>query len=133
MLTSNALKIALFLACAGHVAACSSGRDVEVTGEVIAPASARVQGAIQLDFLDVAGEGETPSVVQTLKLDAPGAFSQTVSLAGTDVIVRAINDKDGNAACSLGEAWAQAQAKIGEDGKVAPLVLTLSATSCPTN
>ena len=54
-------------------AACSSGRDVEVKGEVIAPASLSLDGKILVEFVDVI-DVENREVVDSVELDAPGSF-----------------------------------------------------------
>ena len=108
---------------------CSSARDVEVTGEVQAPASG-TQGKILLDFMDIVSDSETPESVHTQTLDAPGAFTATAPLEGDQVRVRAVDDKDDNGACTAGEAWAQVDADITED-KVEGVKLTLKVEPCP--
>lgn len=109
---------------------CSSARDVEVTGEVSAPASAGVEGKILLDFLDIVDAAETPESVHTQTLDALGTFTATAALEGDKVRIRAINDKDGDGACTEGEAWAEVDAEIAED-KVADVKLELAVATCP--
>lgn len=109
---------------------CSSGRDVEVTGQVNAPASLTLDAKIHVDFVDVSADGEE-EVAHTISLDAPGSFAETVSLEGDRVLVRAILDKDGDGACSAGEAWASAEAAIAEDDTVEPVSLTLDTKACP--
>ncbi len=114
--------------------ACSSGRDVEVSGEISAPATAQVQASLVVEFLDVTGEGDAieTSVAHTIALDAPGVFKETVSLAGDKVIVRAIVDADGDGACSVGELWGESPAtEIGEEGRVEALALVLGSAACP--
>lgn len=110
---------------------CSSSRDVEVTGEVSAPASAGVQGSILLDFLELQGEGETPESAHTETLQALGAFSVTAPLEGDKVRIRAINDRDGNGACSSGEAWAEVDADVSAENKIEGVKLELTTATCP--
>lgn len=110
-------------------AGCSSARDVEVTGEVSAPASAGVSGKILLDFLDIS-DADAPESVHTQTLDALGAFTATASLEGDEVRIRAIDDDDGNGVCSNGEAWAEVDAAITDD-KVADVKLELTNAPCP--
>jgi hypothetical protein len=111
-------------------AACSSGRDVEVKGEVIAPASLSVDGTILVEFVDVI-DVEKREVVHSVELDAPGSFDAKVALEGDKVMVRAIADADGNGACSAGESWAEVEATIAEDDTVEPVSLTLADAACP--
>jgi hypothetical protein len=107
---------------------CSSARDVEVTGEVTSAAS--LQGKIVLDFMDLASDSETPESVLTEELAAPGPFTVTAPLEGDQVRVRAVNDSDGNGACSAGEAWAEVDAEVTED-KVSGVKLELKSAPCP--
>jgi hypothetical protein len=48
------------------------------------------------------------------------------------VLVRAINDKNSDGACSSGEEWAQAEAVIAEDDSVEAVTMTLALTACPS-
>ena len=114
------------------VAACGGGREVEVAGEVTAPAGVAAGGPIFLDFADVLDDGEAPESVHTASIDAPGAFAERVELEGDKVRVRAIADLDGNQACSAGEAWAEVEAEIADDDTVEPVALTLANSPCPT-
>ena len=131
MLRSMILPGAVLSMLAIEIAGCGAGRDVEVTGNVSAAATVRVQGPILLEFLDVLADGQTPTVTHTVKLDAIGAFTEKVPLEGKQVIVRAINDTDGNGACSAGEAWVETKADISGDDKVGPVSLALVSAECP--
>ena len=130
MLRSMIVRSAFLSVLAFEIAGCSSGRDVEVTGSVSAAQSVQVQGPIVLQFLDVVADDQTPEVAHTMKLDALGPFSQKVPLEGKQVIVRAINDKDGNGACTNGEAWVDVRAEISTDDKVGPVALALVSAEC---
>lgn len=111
--------------------ACSSSRDVEVSGSVAAPLGQAVSGPITLSFLDVISSDETPKSVAETKLDAVGEFKQTVSVEGDKVRVRALVDTNGDGACSTGELWAETDAAIQDDDSVAPVTLTLGTAPCP--
>jgi len=111
--------------------ACSSGRDVEVTGSVVAPAGVAVSGPITLSFLDVVADDETPESVAETKLDTVGEFKQTVTVEGDIVRVRAVVDSDGNGACTAGESWAESDAAVQDDDTVAPVTLMLGTAPCP--
>jgi hypothetical protein len=114
------------------LAGCGSSREVEVKGEVQAPSSIAVQGAIRVEFIDVTGDETADSeVVHSVELTTPGAFDEKVSLEGDKVLVRAINDSNDDGECSAGEAWGEAEAEIGEDDTVVPLTLTLANAPCP--
>ena len=131
MLRSMIFPGAVLSMLAIEIAGCGAGRDVEVTGSVSAAASVQVQGPIVLQFLDVLADDQKPAVAYTAKLNALGAFTQKVPLEGKQVIVRAINDTDGNGACSSGEAWVEAKADISGDDKVGPVSLALVSAECP--
>jgi hypothetical protein len=111
------------------LAGCAADREVEVTGSVTSGES--VSAPITLDFLDVVEGEDTPKSVLTAKLDALGAFTQTVSVSGDTVRVRAVVDNDGDGVCSAGELWAEADATIKDDDTVDPVALALGHTPCP--
>jgi hypothetical protein len=110
--------------------ACGSSRDVEVSGEVSAPASVAVEGPISVQFFDVVDE-ESPERVHSITLETTGAFGEKVSLAGDDVRIVALDDRDANGACSAGEPWAQVEAPIKDDDTIDPVTLTLGLSPCP--
>ena len=114
------------------VAGCSSARDVEVSGKVSAPSSLTVGDKVVIDFIDVVGEGseEKRTVAHTSQLTKLGDFKETVPLEGDRVVIRAIDDRDGNGACSAGEPWGEVQAPISAD-KVEAASLSLSMAACP--
>jgi hypothetical protein len=121
--------------CLGLAAlGCSSARDVEVSGKVTAPSTLTLGDKLVVQFIDVVGEGTDTktSIAQTAELKAPGDFKQTVPLEGNEVLVRAIDDRDGDGKCTAGEAWGQANAKITDD-KVEPVSLTLAMAACPVD
>ena len=128
--TSNLVWI-LVMATGALAVGCSGSREVEVSGEVSAPATVSVNGPITLDFFDVIAEGEEPKSVHTATLDSLGEFKETVELEGDTVRVRAINDLDGDGACTNGEAWGEADAAISDDDKVETIKLELSNGPCP--
>lgn len=111
---------------------CSSGRDVEVSGKISAPSSVTTGNKLAIDFFDVVGEGEAleKSLAHSMEMEAPGDFKETVALEGDKVIVRAIDDRDGDGKCTAGEAWGEAEAEVVED-KVEAVTLTLGTAACP--
>lgn len=111
---------------------CSSGRDVEVSGKISAPSSVTTGNKLAIQFIDVVGEGESleKSVAHSMEMQAPGDFKETVALEGNKVIVRAIDDRDGNGECTAGEAWGEKEAEVVED-KVEAVTLTLGTAACP--
>ena len=59
-----------------------------------------------------------------------GDFAETVSLEGDTVLVRVIDDRDGDGKCTPGEAWGETEASI-EDDEVEAVSLVLAAAACP--
>jgi hypothetical protein len=119
--------------CLGlNALACSSGRDVEVSGTVSAASGLTVGDKLVIDFLEIEGEGEdrTMSLAGSAELAQPGDFRETVSLEGDKVLVRAIDDRNGDGKCSAGEAWGESEATIADD-KVEAIALSLRAAACP--
>jgi hypothetical protein len=111
---------------------CSSARDVEVSGKVTAPSSLTVGDQVVIDFIDVVGEGPDAeeNVAHTTQLKLLGDFKETVALEGDRVLIRAIDDRNGDGACSAGEAWGQVQAAVEQD-KVEAATLMLGTAACP--
>lgn len=109
---------------------CSSGRDVEVKGEVTAPSSLTLDAKIHVDFVDVIADGDE-AVAHSIELDAPGSFAEKVSLEGDKVLVRAILDKNADGKCSEGEPWGSAEAEVKDDDTVEPVAVTLTMQACP--
>jgi hypothetical protein len=128
----KSLVVVGWVCLALNAAACSSGRDVEVSGKVTAPSNLTVGDKLAVDFIDVVGEGDTveKSVAHSMELQTLGDFKETVALEGEKVIVRAIDDKNDDGKCSAGEAWGEIEADIVED-KVEAVTLTLGTAPCP--
>jgi hypothetical protein len=133
MLERKGFFYALIAAAGFSALACSGSRDVDVTGSVSAPAGTQLTAPISLDFRDIVNDSDPPKSVLTTKLDAPGDFEQTVSVAGDKVRVFALVDANGDGACSAGELWAETDAPIGSDDKVEPVSLALAQGTCPAN
>lgn len=125
-------RAAVGLLCFAFGAGCSSARDVEVSGKVTAPSSLTVGDKVVVDFIDVVGVGDDAkqSVAHTTQLAAPGDFKETVPLEGDQVLIRAIDDRNGDGACSAGEAWGETQAEVLHGKAVATSVM-LAMTACP--
>jgi hypothetical protein len=114
-----------FLMCVG----CGASREVAIQGEVASSASAQLEGPIAVQFFDLL-EPTKPLLVHSIKLEKLAAFDAKASLEGDQVLVRAINDRDGNGACSAGEAWAEARAVVKDDTAEA-VNLDLKVVDCP--
>lgn len=125
-------RAAVGLLCFAFGVGCSSARDVEVSGKVTAPSSLMVGDKVVIDFIEVVGTGTDAkrSVAHTTQLAALGDFKETVSLEGDQVLIRAVDDRDGNGACSAGEAWGETQAEV-IDGKAVATDVALASTACP--
>jgi hypothetical protein len=127
--------VAVGWVCLGlNALACSSGRDVEVSGKISAPSSLMVGDKLVVDFIEVTGEGDEreTTLAASAELKTLGDFKQTVSLEGDKVLVRAIDDRDGDGKCSSGEAWGESEASI-ENDKVEAVSLTLGMAACPAS
>ncbi|MEZ4371105.1 MAG: hypothetical protein R3B07_09780 [Polyangiaceae bacterium] len=111
---------------------CSSGRDIEVTGSVSAASSAAVDGEILLSFYEFDTEDATSRIhIDDRKLSELGDFNETISVEGSKIVIVAINDRDGDGACSTGEAWAEVEAEVKEDDTIEPVSIVLNNTACP--
>ena len=107
---------------------CGSSREVAIKGQLAS--NATVEGPIAVQFFDVV-DAQKPSLVHSIKLDALAAFDEKAPLQGTEGLVRAINDRDGNGACSTGEPWGEVRAPIKDDETVDAVSVELSAAPCP--
>jgi hypothetical protein len=107
---------------------CGSSREVAIKGQVASTAT--VEGPIAVQFFDLV-EAEKPSLVHSIKLDKLAAFEEKASLQGNEVLIRAINDRDANGACSAGEPWAEVRSPIKDDETVDAVSLELMAAPCP--
>ena len=117
------------MVCLGlNVVACSSERDVEVSGTVTAPSSLMVDSSVRLEFLDADVESYPTKARATLM--GLGDFRSTVALDGDEVTVLAIDDRDGNGACTDGEAWGVGSAAVAGD-RAEGISVTLALEPCP--
>ena len=110
---------------------CGSSREVAIKGQLASSTSAQVDGPIAVQFFDIV-DAAKPSLVHSITLDRLAAFDAKAALQGDEVLVRAINDRDGNSACSAGEPWAEVRVPVKEDDTVDAVSLELNAGSCPT-
>lgn len=112
--------------------ACSSGRDVELTGDVSAASSAAIEGDILLSFYEIDSADDTSRIhIDDQTLAGLGTFSQTISVEGSKVVIVAINDRDGDGACSTGEAWGEVLAEVQDDDTIEPVSIVLQDSPCP--
>jgi hypothetical protein len=113
---------------------CSSARPVEVTGEVKGAASVTLTGPISIEFFEVsdpAEEAAEPVSIKKIELAQAGEFSETIDVEGDAIRIFALDDADKDGACDEGEAWAETEAAVNEDGTVARVTLELSLAACP--
>ena len=110
---------------------CGSSREVAIKGQVGSSTAAQVDGPIAVQFFDIVDTAK-PSLVHSIKLDRLAAFDEKAALQGDEVLVRAINDRDNDGACSTGEAWAEVRVPVKEDNTVEAVNLELKADACPT-
>lgn len=108
---------------------CSSGRDVEVAGTAAPAPGLSTKGAVIVEVYDLA-DAEDPKLVGTTKLDAAGKFSSKFTVEGDSLRLRAIDDADGNGACSAGELWGSVEVKVTNDA-VKDAAIELMALPCP--
>jgi hypothetical protein len=108
---------------------CGSSREVAIKGQ-LGSSSAPVEAPVAVQFLDIVGT-EKPALVHSIKLDELAAFDAKASLEGNEVLIRAINDRDENGACSAGEPWAEVRASVKEDDTVDAVSLELATGACP--
>ena len=114
----------MLLMCVG----CGASRDVAIKGQVAS--NATVEGPIAVQFFDLV-ETQKPSLAHAIKLDKLAAFDEKAPLEGNEVLIRAINDRDANGACSAGELWAEVRSPVKADDTVDAVSLELSAAPCP--
>lgn len=109
------------------LAGCGGAREIEVEGEVAAPAS--VTGPISVEFFDVADDEEIS--VLSIEVAEAGAFKQTVEVEGDAIRIFALADADADGACTEGEAWGEIEAAVSDDDTVAPVAIELALEPCP--
>jgi hypothetical protein len=101
--------------------ACSSARDVDVSGTVAESATTKPGGPIRLEFYEPVDSGDAAPVAPELKLldsaslQAAGTFDETVSMKGKQLYVIGIVDSDGSNACTDGESWGATIVTVGAD------------------
>ncbi len=122
----------LLLGVLGALVGCAAARDVEVSGRVKAPSALAVGDVLVIEVIDVVGQGKSAqrTVAHRGALEGLGEFEASVLLEGDQVLVRAIDDRNGDGECSLGEAWAETYAPVEVD-RVTGVSLVLGIEQCP--
>ncbi len=123
------VMVTLFSAAA--LAGCSGTQEYEITGEITSGQA--VAGPISLEFFEVAQDDEeaAPESVLKVELEGLGPFTETVEVAeDSNILVMALEDTDGDGACTEGELWAEAEVTPNEDGTVEAVNLELTAAAC---
>lgn len=115
---------------------CGSSRDVKVSGNVTTSPDVAATDPIHLDFYERTaaesdGGADKFELVHSVGLATPGDFSETVALTGDNLVVVAIADADGNAACTDGEAWGRAEVTVDENNDVTLNLDVAPQTTCP--
>jgi len=121
--------ITLFSAAA--LAGCTATQEVEVTGEITSAQT--VAGPITLEFFEIAQDDEEAEreSVHKVELDGLGEFAETVEVAeDANIIIMALEDADGDGACTDGELWAEVEVTPKDDGTVDAVALDLTADTC---
>ncbi len=126
------IKLAMVtLFSAAALAGCSDTQEYEITGEI--SSAQAVAGPISLEFFEVVPDDEEAARESVLKveLDDLGPFTETVEVAGdSTIVVLALEDTDGDGACSAGELWAEAEITPNDDDTVDAVNLQLTAAPC---
>lgn len=133
MNTKNILMSLAVVSIFAFAPGCDSTQEVEVSGE--ATAAATVTGPISIEFFEVASAdddaADAPVSIKKIEIEKPGPFKETLEVEGDTIRIFALADSDKNGACSEGEAWAEVEAPIAEDGTLAKVALALTAVACP--
>jgi hypothetical protein len=128
----NNIKLAMVtLFTAAALAGCSDTQEYEITGEI--SSAQTVAGPISLEFFELAQDDEeaTRESVLKVELDELGPFTETVEVAGdAKIVVLALEDTDGDGACTDGELWAEAEVTPNDDDTVDAVNLALTAAPC---
>ncbi|MBW2457578.1 MAG: hypothetical protein JRI68_23935 [Deltaproteobacteria bacterium] len=127
-------KIALTmitLISAAALAGCTATQELEVTGEITSAQS--VAGPIALEFFEIAQDDEEAEreSVHKVELEGLGSFTETVEIAeDANIVIVALEDGDGDGACTDGELWAELEVTPNDDGTVDAVALELAAAPC---
>ena len=111
---------------------CAGGRDVEVSGKVVAAEGVSVGEMLIIDFIDTQPEGsggETPA--KTRRMLHLGEFKETVSLEADQVELWGLDDRNGDGYCNAGEAWGRVPSAPVVNDRAEGITLTLLAQPCP--
>jgi hypothetical protein len=109
---------------------CGASREIAIKGEV-GSSGADLEGPIAVQFFDIV-DTQKPSLVHSITLAKLASFDEKAPIEGKEVLVRAIADRDGNSACTAGEAWAEIKMPIKDDDTVDAVKLDLKAAACPS-
>jgi hypothetical protein len=108
---------------------CGSSREVEATGQVTSPGATPAH--VTVTIYDLPSDGSAAKQVDQIALGATSAFSRKVSVEGAKIRLFALDDLDGNGACTEGETWDSQEATIKDDNTIAPVALVLRSGTCP--
>jgi hypothetical protein len=109
---------------------CSSGRDVDVKGEIETASGVPEDAPIRLDVYE-SSEDEEEALVDSFVLDGPGTFEETLAVEGDTLRFVALVDANGNEKCDAGEAWGEGTVEIADDDTATFAVRITAQTACP--
>jgi hypothetical protein len=115
----------------GLLAACSTARSVDVTGQV--SATAAITDPISLEFFEQqkdVTDAERVSI-KKVELSALGAFTEKLDVTEDVLIAHALVDSDGDGKCTAGELWGESTQTAKDDGTFDAFAITLKADPCP--
>ena len=114
------------------LAACSTGRSVDVTGQV--SAASAITGNISLEFFEQQkGVANAERVsIKKVELTKLGDFTEQLDVTQDVVIAHALVDADGDGKCTAGELWGEVTQTAKDDGTFDAFAISLKADPCPT-
>ena len=127
----NTILAMVTLFSAAALAGCSDTQEYEITGEI--SSAQTVAGPISLEFFEVVQDDEeaTRESVLKVELEELGSFTETIEVASdSTIVVLALEDTDGDGACSEGELWAETEVTPNDDDTVNAVTLELTAAPC---
>lgn len=125
---SNAVVIAA-AALIATLSGCGASREVEAKGAVTSPGASPEH--VMVTFYDLPKDGSAEKQVDQVKLGKVGNFDQKIDVEGDKIRLFALDDADGNGACTEGEQWASVEAIVKEDNTIEPVALALRSGTCP--
>jgi hypothetical protein len=129
MLSLTRVIVIASAALVATLTGCGASRQVEAKGEVTSPISTPT--SVMVTFYDLPTDGSAARQVDQVKLGKVGAFDQKIDVEGAKIRLFALDDADGNGACTEGESWASAEVIVKDDNTIEPVSLALRSGTCP--